>query len=443
MLADLIKSGDAKAIAEYMSKNDLVLDGNSIIPKDDGVKGKMKELATFFGSRQQARKILLNSLYGALLNEALRFSDERMGQSVTLSGRSITKHMNSSINEILTGHYDYAGKAITYADTDSAYFSAISILKECSREEVEELYSALSDITGADITGNAVALYDAIQTGDQDSIRQQVIDFYDLIAEEANSTFPAFMDRTFNTGMERGAIIKAGRELVASRGLFIKKKKYACLIYDDEGTRVDVGDKPGKLKVMGLDLKRADTPDYMQAFLTKILQDVLTGSEETDILEQIANFRTEFKSRPAWHKGAPKKVSNLSSYGAKLRRSKEMEVFTPIGLGDTKKVTIPEHVRASLEWNRLLDQNGDKHSMRITDGSRIVVCKMKSNLITGSAVAYPIDELNLPEWFKQLPFNGELMEQTIIDKKISNLLEVLDWDLKATHHNDADELIQF
>jgi DNA polymerase elongation subunit (family B) len=75
--------------------------------------------AKFWNQRQQTRKILLNSLYGALLNEVMKFSDKRIGKSVTLTGRCVAKHMNSKINEIVVGKYDYKGDAIIYADTDS------------------------------------------------------------------------------------------------------------------------------------------------------------------------------------------------------------------------------------------------------------------------------------------------------------------------------------
>lgn len=78
-----------------------------------------KYMTSFWNARQQARKILLNSLYGSLLNQSMKFYDKRIGQSVTLTGRSIAKHMNAKINELITGVYDYKGDAIVYADTDS------------------------------------------------------------------------------------------------------------------------------------------------------------------------------------------------------------------------------------------------------------------------------------------------------------------------------------
>ena len=75
------------------------------------------DMFEYYDKRQLVRKILLNSAYGALLNEHCRFYDKRIGQSVTLSGRQIVKHMMSQINEIITGEYKHDGEAIVYGDS--------------------------------------------------------------------------------------------------------------------------------------------------------------------------------------------------------------------------------------------------------------------------------------------------------------------------------------
>ena len=84
------------------------------------------------------------------------------------------------------------------------------------------------------------------------------------------------MQDAFHCPKSRGEVIKAGREIVASKGLFITKKRYAVLYYDKEGKRSDVDGKPGKIKAMGLDLKRSDTPVFVQDFLSEILYMVLS-----------------------------------------------------------------------------------------------------------------------------------------------------------------------
>jgi len=83
----------------------------------------------FWDKRQLVKKINLNSLYGAILNPGCRFFDTRIGQSTTLTGRCITRHMASKTNEIICGEYDYRGPSIIYGDTDSVYFSAYQPLK--------------------------------------------------------------------------------------------------------------------------------------------------------------------------------------------------------------------------------------------------------------------------------------------------------------------------
>jgi DNA polymerase elongation subunit (family B) len=339
--------------------------------------------------------------------------DARLGQSVTLCGRTIVKHMNAKLNEVITGTYDHTGEACIYADTDSAYFSAYEALK------------------------------DKPEYADVEWTREHIIVLYDDIADRVNDSFPLFMHNTFNTTLERGGIIKAGRELVASKGLFIKKKKYAVLMYDKEGERLDVNNKPGKIKAMGLDLKRADTPKYMQEFLTKILMDVLTGVREQEMFDDIRRFRETFKEKPGWEKGTPKAVKALVDYAERKAQAASGQIDATIAKGTKLKVNTPGHVQAALNWNTLLDVHGDRYSMRIGDGSKIIVCDLLPNAFGMRKVAYPIDEPHLPKWFKDLPFDHRAMENAIIDKKLLNLIGVLNWDLEETKNRLADEFFVF
>jgi DNA polymerase elongation subunit (family B) len=413
-LPNYLTTGDVQSLAGLIANGLLELREGALFATDKS-KTEANELKTFWNQRQQARKILLNSLYGALLNEGLRFFDERLGQSVTLTGRSIARHMNSKINEVITGVYDHKGEAIYYADTDSSYFSAYTTLKN---------NPAYSEFEWS---------------------RENIIALYNAIADEVNASFPEFMKRTFNTTLERGGIIAAGRELVASKALFIKKKKYAVLMYDKENKRQDVNGKPGKLKAMGLDLKRADTPKFMQAFLEKILMDLLTGKEKKELFEQIKQFRKDFSARPGWEKGTPKKVSNYTDYAERFQRGQNMGLDEALKLkkGEKAKISKVAHVHAAMNWNRMCESNNDRYSMRIGDGAKVIVCDLKPNLMKIDAVAYPIDEPHIPKWFKELPFDHLEMESKIIDNKLKNLLGVLEWDLSETIEQKGDEFFVF
>lgn len=341
----------------------------------------------FWDKRQLVKKINLNSAYGALLNAGSRFFDQRLGQSTTLCGRLIARHMAGAVNEMFTGIKDHVGEAIIYGDTDSVYFSAYPLFK------------------------------DKIESGAVEWTRESVVNIYDTVAEQVNETFPSFMTEAFNCPRSQGEIIKAGREVVASKGIYHTKKRYAVLIYDKEGKRKDKDGSAGELKAMGLDMKRADTPEFMQKFLEEALTMTLEGKSQHEVMARVKQFREEFKSRPGWEKGTPKRVNNLTKHTSVYQK--------------TGKCSIG-HAMAAINWNRIKEAFSDRRSMDITDGQKVIVCKLKSNPMQINSIAYPIDELNLPDWFKQLPFDHAAMEETIIDSKIDNLLGVLDWDLNLS-----------
>jgi DNA polymerase elongation subunit (family B) len=341
----------------------------------------------YYDKRQLVRKILLNSAYGALLNEHCRFYDKRIGQSVTLSGRQIVRHMMSTINESVTGDYNHEGPAIVYGDTDSCYFTAYPALKP------------------------------QIESGELTWDKETCIGLYDGIADQANESFPAFMEKAFHAPRKNGAIIKAGRELIGDRSIFITKKRYAINIFDKEGKRKDKDGALGDIKAMGLDLKRADTPKYVQEFLMDVLEMVLQrGKGREEVIERVKEFKRILVAQDSWTKGSPKSVNNLT---------KHTQVFEKTG-----KCGVG-HARAAINWNYLRRMNSDNYSQQIVDGMKIIVCKLKPNPLGFNSIAYPVDELRLPTWFKELPFDDGAMESTLVDEKVDNLLGVLNWDIKS------------
>jgi hypothetical protein len=302
---------------------------------------------------------------------------------------------------IKNGDPFFFGNDILLHNTDSAYFSAYPVMK------------------------------DLLEFKDFEWTKENVTDLYDKIGDITNTSFPEFMRKSFNCPEENGEIIRAARELCAIKGLFITKKRYAVLIYDKEGKRKDVNGKKGEIKAMGLDLKRADTPKIVQDFLSDILVDVLTGGTETDIQTKVLEFRKEFRSWPSWLKGTPKRANNITYY------QNIMET-------QSKKATIPGHVLASINWNRLKKIYNDNYSATIQDGFKVVVCKLRPNPSGLTSIAYPVDELTLPRWFKELPFDDDAMETALIDKKCQNLLSVLKWDLDSNKENNSfNDLFSF
>ena len=374
-------------------------------------KGDKEEIA-FWDKRQLVKKINLNSLYGAILNQGCRFYDKRIGQSTTLSGRCITRHMGSKTNEVIDGTYDYKGKSVIYGDTDSIYYS---------------MYPSYSK---------------EIDSGEIEWDKEIALTMYDEIADQVNASFPDFMKEFFNCPRKQGEIIAAGRENLATSAIFIKKKRYAMLIYDDDGERRDIEGKPGKVKAMGLDLKRSDTPDYMQTFLSSCLLKVLTGGDQDDIVDMVKEFKKEFRDKPGWEKGTPKRVNNLTKFKndvAKYKKAQNADFKLRSSEDKLQKPRLPGHVSAALNWNTLREMHGDRYSVEITDGMKTIVCKLRDNPMKMTSIAYPIDEPRIPQWFQELPFDHDLMETTIIDKKIDNLIGVLKWDLRNANASETFE----
>lgn len=356
----------------------------------------------YWDKRQLVKKIQLNSLYGAILNPHCRFYDKRIGQSTTLTGRAITKHMAAETNRMFTGDYDYEGETIIYGDTDSVYFSAAPVMQD------QEL--------------------------DMDS----AIKLYDHVSDTVSDTFPKFLKDTFNVPLERGAVMIAGREVVGRAGLFLTKKRYGILCLDIEGYQPE----GGKLKAMGLEIKRSDTPEFIQDFLEELLVDCLNGLGEEHVIDKIKEFKKYFKGLQPWGKGMPKRANNVTMYTSKMMEQARMPQTNTLHKLDKlknegKSNMIPGHVRASINWNNLKKANSDAYSLTITDGAKVVVCKLKNNPMGYTSVAYPTDELNLPQWFKDLPFDEEAMEETVLDKKVANVIGPMNFDLSRTTQSET------
>ena len=366
-----------------------------------------EEEKAFYDKRQLVKKINLNSLYGAILNPGCRFFDKRIGQSTTLTGRAITKHMGAETNRMFTGDYDHTGDTIVYGDTDSVYFSAVPSLP-------------------ADVSLDM----------------QSAITLYDHISDTVSDTFPQFMKDSFNVPLNIGSVIKAGREVVGKSGLFITKKRYAIKCLDIEGYQPE----GGKLKIMGMDIKRSDTPEFVQDFLEEILDSALEGMPEKEVIQKIKDFKAGFKELEPWKKGMPKRVNNLTMYTKKYRKQTNMRTNTNLykleKLKEEKEnKMIPGHVKASIIWNDLKYVNSDQYSLSIMDGAKVVVCRLRNNPMGYTSIAYPTDELKIPQWFKELPFDEEGMEGAVLDKKIQNVLGVLGWDLSRA--NDSEVMDNF
>ena len=409
----------------------VLVDGYWLTPEDAEQYKSLKEKAAYWNRIQHVRKIFLNSTYGALLNAFFRFSDPRFGQSVTLSGRVVTKHMARKANEIIEGKYDF-GDSIIYGDTDSCYVTIYSLVKALAEDLGVETPKVTTD------------------TDLSDEFIDSIVNLCDEIGDVINASFPEEMDRAFFVGEERGAIIKAGREIVASRGLFKDaKKRYALGVVDKEGQRKH------KLKVMGMETQRTDTPKFVQDFLKGCLKEVVQNAAgESKLKDLIDGFREEFRKRDPWTLGRPGRVSNLSR-GSRLRVMYEDGYDPEFGDDDDDMLDIfsnsPSRRKVNIEnprihftvtaadnTNRYIEFHDDHEMDKIRDGDKVEVIDLLkdpvSNPLALKSVAVPVGVTRLPDWFKKLPFDVKTAEEKLIDKKIENVFGILKMSLDRKEH---------
>lgn len=348
---------------------------------------------SYWDMRQYVMKIFLNSTYGALLNNYFRFYDPRFGQSVTLSGRVITKHMIKKANEIICGVYDF-GDSTIYGDTDSAYVTLINIATNLLDSNPDMSMSDLEDI---------------------------LIKLADEIGEEINASFPPKMMEVFYVTEPQGEIIKSGRECVARRGIFkhMTKKRYALAVIDLEGKRCN------KLKVMGMETQRSDTPEWIQSFLEECLTSVvLEGKGHEELMKIVSEFKDEFYERDVWKLGRPCRVKNLTQGSLKHRE------YTSGATWINPRVHFS--VIAADNYNRYLEFFNDNVTPPIVDGDKIeVVCLLldnKSNPLKYNNIALPVGNTLVASWIKSLPVDVNESYKKLIDKKLNNVFDMMGWD---------------
>ncbi len=378
-----------------------------------------KGMEEFYDKKQMVKKLLLNSSYGALINAYCRFFDTRMGASTTNTGRQITSHMISKISEILTGEYVKTVK--TAGDI---------IVNEDENEEDSNMWLYTNES-------------DAIIYGDTDSCyfktysknKEEAIIIADEVGEQVNTSFPDFMKEAFGCTEGYDQLIKAGREVVADRGIFQAKKKYILRVVNLDGKDVPAGDKKS-LKVMGGEIKKSDTPKVIQKFLKDVTMKILDGESYTELETFVNTSRKKLKtSTDILSIGISKSVNKLELY------TDEYNKFEVSGI---KKVRLPGHVRASINFNNHLVKANDQVIQPIRSGDKIKIFYLRANDFGYTSIAVPGDTDNLPKWFiDDLSVDMKQTEQKLIDLKLGSIFDPIGWKVPTLNGAIVNKLVSF
>ena len=331
---------------------------------------------------QMAKKISLNSAYGAIGNQYFRYYKLANAEAITLSGqvsiRWIENKMNEKINKILkTQEVDY----VIASDTDSIYLNLGPL--------VERVYEG------------------------REKTNQNVVGFLNKVCE---NEFEPFIEGAYETlarylnAYEQKMFMK--RENIAERGIWTAKKRYILNVWDSEGVRYD---EP-KLKMMGIEAVKSSTPAPCRQMIKDGLKIMMSGTED-DVIKFIDNARKEFKSLPPEDIAFPRTVSDVKKYKAHS---------TIYGKG------TPIHARGALLFNHYIEKNNltNKYSL-IQNGEKIKFCYLKKpNIIHENVISFIQDfprELGLDKYVDyDLQFEKSFLEPLKI------ILDAIGWNVEKT-----------
>jgi len=326
---------------------------------------------------QMAKKISLNSAYGAIGNEHFRYYRLANAEAITLSGqvsiRWIENKMNDYLNKLLsTEKVDY----VIASDTDSIYLNLGPV--------VDKFFGNKSD--------DKVRIVELLDKVCKDKLEPFIDASYEELA-------------TYVSAYDQKMIMK--RENIADRGIWTAKKRYILNVWDSEGVRY----KEPKMKIMGLETARSSTPQYFRDKLYAAFK-IIIGKTNDELISFVNDVRTETSNRPYEEVAFPRGVNNLEKY---KHRTDIYSKGTPI------------HVRGALLYNYYLKKYGieNKHQ-RIQEGEKIKFMYLKTpNPIHENCISFFAE---IPEEFgiqKYVDYQTQY-EKSFLDP-LKNVLECVGW----------------
>ena len=368
-------------LMEKIYKDRTVFKKKMLAAKQEYEKTPTKELEKEIArcnNIQMARKIQLNSAYGAIGNQYFRYYKLANAEAITMSGqvsiRWIENKMNQYINKILqTDDVDY----VIASDTDSIYLN-------------------LGPLVDKFFPGN-----------------EKTVQLLDKICQEK---FEPFIDKCYQelanyvNAYDQKMFMK--RENIADRGIWTAKKRYILNVWDSEGVRYD---EP-KLKMMGIEAVKSSTPAPCRTMIKDGLKLMMNATEE-DVIDFIENCRSEFKKLPPEQIAFPRTASDVRKYHSH---------------SDIYVKGTPIHCRGALLYNHYVKEKKltNKYSL-IGNGEKIrFVYLKKPNIIQENVVSFIQDfphELGLDKYIDyDLQFEKSFVEP------LKSILDAIGWNVEKT-----------
>lgn len=329
-------------------------------------------------SKQMSAKILMNSLYGAMGNVYFRYYDIRIAEGITMTGqfiiRSVAKKLNEFLNkECKTNDNDYS----FYSDTDSTYITLGELVKK-----------NITDKSKSEI----------VEVLDQ-YCNKQIEPIINTACEELLVYLNAYQRK-----------IKFKREIIADRGIWIAKKRYAVNVYNSEGVTYDTP----KLKVLGMEIVRSSTPAPVRKALKEAVTITLTKDEST-----LRNYVAEMEAK--WNKLQPEDIAFPRGVNGIKEYSDSNSIF--------RKGT-PIHVRGALIYNHLVTQKKlEKRYQYIQEGDKIKFLYLKEPNPLGTHVITFAGELPVEFKIHEYVDYDTMFEKSFLEP-LNSLLNCIGWQVR-------------
>ena len=349
--------------------------------KDTNKKYDIEKRIARYDNLQLAKKVSLNSAYGALGSQYFRFYDLRMALGVTTAGqlsiRWIEAKINAYMNKLLGTENDY----VIASDTDSIYLRMGELVDKFVKDQTD---------------------------------KQKVISVMDKICEEK---IQPYIDKSYKELADYvhayDQKMQMKREGLSDKGVWTAKKRYILNVYNNEGVQY----AEPNMKVMGLEMIKSSTPSAIREKMKASIKLMMTGNEQ-QVQDFIAEFRKEFKKLPAEEISFPRGLNGLNTY------SDPVMLF--------KKGT-PIHVRGAIIYNHNLKKlNLTKKYPLIQEGEKLKFTYLKMpNHFKNDVISFPgriPKEFELDNYIDyDLQFDKAFLEP------ISVILKCMNWSAEKTN----------
>jgi len=346
---------------------------------------ELQKLIAKFNNLQMAKKIQLNSAYGALGNKYFRWYDINHAEAITMSGqlsiRWIADRLNEYLNKLIgTENVDF----VIASDTDSVYITLDRLVQKVG----------ISDKSDLEIT----RILDKFCS---EKMEVQIEKFYSELAIMMNA---------------KSQKMKMARECIANKAIWTAKKRYILNVYNLEGVEYAIPE----LKMSGIEAIKSSTPQVCRTAIKHSIS-LIMSAEEKDLQQYVSKFRTEFENKNFAEISFPRGISDIAKWNTRT--------------GFLKKTPI--HVKGSILFNRLIEEHDIRNKYEeIGSGDKIRFCYLKAPNPHFSNVLSCPDEL--PEEFNiQKYINYDLQfTKSFLDPLLA-ILKSIGWEAEHTSNLDS------